>query len=96
MAAVISLLGRAGKRFCNACDGSCRRAGRTKAALNDIVRYLSYYEMDGCREEARRLFAALSPEERDWGRASLAAASHACRNKLDFAALLARAEEKLA
>jgi hypothetical protein len=42
------------------------------------------------------LFAALSPEERDWHHADLAAASHACHSKLDFAALLARAEEKLA
>jgi predicted aldo/keto reductase-like oxidoreductase len=96
MAAVIEMYGRTGKRFCNACDGSCRRAGGTTAALNDIVRYLSYYEMDGCRDEARRLFAALSPEERDWHHADLAAASHACHSKLDFAALLARAEEKLA
>ncbi|HVP10137.1 MAG TPA: aldo/keto reductase [Phycisphaerae bacterium] len=96
MAAVIGVLERTGKRFCNACDGSCRRAAGTKAALNDIVRYLSYYEMDGCREEARRLFAALSPEERDWHLADLAAAAHACHSKLDFATLLARAEEKLA
>jgi uncharacterized protein len=96
MAAVIDFFERNGRRFCNACDGSCRRAAGTQAALNDIVRYLSYYEMDGCREEARRLFAALSPEERDWRQANLEAASQACHSKLDFAALLARAEEKLA
>jgi uncharacterized protein len=96
MAAVIGCYQQAGKRFCNACDGSCRRAAGTNAALNDIVRYLSYYEMDGCREEARRLFAALSPEERDWHLANLDAASHACHSRLDFASLLARAEEKLA
>jgi len=95
-AAVIGLYRQEGRRFCNACDGRCRRAAGTDAALNDIVRYLSYYEMDGCREEARRLFAAMSPEERDWRQADLQAASCACVSKLDFTSLLARAEQKLA
>lgn len=96
LAAVISLYEKAGRRFCNACDGRCRRAAGTSAGLNDIVRYLSYYEMDGCRDEARRLFAALSPEERDWHGANLQAASCACLSKLDFETLLSRAERKLA
>ncbi len=78
------------------CDGRCRRAGKTNAALNDITRHLSYYELDGCRDEARRAYAALSPEQRNWHGADLAAASEACVSKLDFATLLHRAEKKLA
>ncbi len=96
VAAVVGLYERYGRRFCNACDGRCRRAGGTRAALNDIVRALSYYERDGDREKGRALFASLAPERRDWRGADLAAASAACRCKLDFAALLRRAEEKLA
>lgn len=94
--AVIDLYKRYGRRFCNACDGRCQRAGRTQAALNDIVRALSYYERDGQRDEARRLYASLPPEQRDWHDADLAAASAACASNLDFATLLPRAEEKLA
>jgi predicted aldo/keto reductase-like oxidoreductase len=94
--AVIGLYERYGRRFCNACDGRCRRAGRTKAALNDITRALSYYECDGQHEEARKLYASLGPEQRDWHGADLAAASAACFAKLDFATLLPRAEQKLA
>ena len=96
MAAVIGLYERYGGGFCNACDGRCRRAGHTKAALNDITRALSYYERDGQQEEARKLYASLSPEQRDWHGADLAAASVACLAKLDFATLLPRAKQKLA
>lgn len=94
--AVIDLYERYGRRYCNACDGRCRKAGRTQAALNDITRALSYYERDGLHNEARKVYASLSPEQRDWHGADLAAASAACLCKLDFATLLPRAEEKLA
>ena len=94
--AVIGLYDRYGRRFCNACDGRCRKAGRTQAALNDITRALSYYERDGQRDEARQVYASLSPEQRDWQGADLAAASADCVCKLDFATLLPRAVEKLA
>ena len=96
LGAVIDLYDLPGRRFCPSCDGRCREAGGTIAALNHIVRYLSYYEIDGACEKARELYAALTPEQRDWHSADLAAASCACRSKLDFATLLSRAEEKLA
>jgi predicted aldo/keto reductase-like oxidoreductase len=96
VSAVIGLYEQYVATFCNGCDGRCQRAGGTKAALADMARYLSYFEYDGSRREARRLFAALSQEEREWRGANLAAASAACVNKLDFAAILSRAEEKLA
>lgn len=94
--AVMELYERHGNTFCGGCDGRCQKAGCTKAAISDIARYLTYHERDGMPEEARALFAALSPEQRDWHGADLAAASAACLSKLDFAALLARAEQKLA
>jgi predicted aldo/keto reductase-like oxidoreductase len=84
------------KGYCVGCDGSCRRAAGTNTAFNDIARHLCYYEENGDRERARRLFAALSPEARDWSKADLAAASQACVSKLDFASILARAAQKLA
>ncbi len=96
MAAVLDLYNRPGRQFCAGCDGRCHRAAGTKAALNDIVRYLSYYELDGCRQKARDLFAALPAHMRDWHGADLAAASRACVSKLDFETLLHRAEQKLA
>lgn len=94
--AVIELYERYARTFCNGCDGRCQRAGKTHASLCDMTRALSYYEEDGLRDEGRRLYASLTPQQRDWHRADLAAASEACVSKLDFASLLKRAEEKLA
>ncbi|MFH0982264.1 MAG: aldo/keto reductase [Planctomycetota bacterium] len=82
--------------YCVGCDGSCRRAAGTQTAFSDIARHLCYYEENGDRARARRLFAALPPEARDWSQADLAAASKACVSKLDFERILARAAEKLA
>ncbi len=81
--------------YCNGCDGRCARAAGTKASLGDITRALSYHEQDGLRDDARTLYASLTPEERDWHGADLDAAKHACLCKLDFASLLPRAEQKL-
>ena len=96
LGAVIDLYRQYASAYCNGCDGSCHRAAGTNARLHDIVRYLSYYEMDGRRADAKCAYASLSPEERNWHNANLAAASQACVSKLDFAALLTRAEARLA
>lgn len=96
LAAVDQMLDAMAKGFCAGCDGGCKIAGDTKAELSDIARYLSYYEEDGARAEARRLFHKLAPQARDWTGADLAAASQACVSKLDFAAILQRADAKLA
>ena len=96
MSAVLGIYERYASMYCNGCDGRCARAAGTKASLGDITRALSYYEQDGMRDEARALYASLSPEDRDWQGANLAAASQACLCKLDFESLLPRAEEKLA
>jgi len=95
-AAVHRMLDGHAKGYCVGCDGSCKRAAGTETAFNDIARYLCYHDENGDREGARRLFAALPPEARDWAKADLAAASKACVSKLDFERILARAAEKLA
>jgi predicted aldo/keto reductase-like oxidoreductase len=78
--------------MCPGCDGRCAEAaGKRELALNDIARMVSYYEMDG-NEEARELYQALAAHERDASGADLAAAGHACMNRLDFAAILEKAK----
>ncbi len=91
-----SVMERYASSFCVGCDGSCAVAAGTNAALGDIVRYLSYCEMDGDRETARRLFNELRPEQRNWSGADLKAAQAACVSNIDFEDYLARAEAKLA
>jgi hypothetical protein len=88
---------RDGKRtFCVGCDGSCRRAAGTNADLNTIARYVSYAEQDGRVYEARELLQRMAAEARDCAGADLAAASRACRSKLDFEQIVKRARELLA
>ncbi len=94
--AVTDLYKRYASAYCNGCDGSCGQAAGTQAALGDITRCLSYYEMDGDLKAARRAFAKLTPEQRNWRNADLEAASRACCNSLDFASILPRAEASLA
>ena len=82
--------------LCADCDGRCAHAAGTKAELGDLTRYLTYHEDHGIRAEARRQYAALSPEARDWSGADLEAARAACPNKLDFARLLPECDRHLA
>ena len=85
-----------GALLCADCDGRCSHAAGTTAALGDLTRFLTYHEQHGDRAEARRCFAALSPEARDWTGADLEAARRACPNGLDFAKLLPEVERHLA
>jgi hypothetical protein len=85
-----------GQTLCADCDGRCSLAAGTKAELGNLTRYLTYHEHLGDRSEARRHYAALTDEARDWAGADLAAAREACPNKLDFAALLPELERHLA
>jgi len=85
-----------GPTFCADCDGGCARAAGTQAALGDLTRFLTYHEHHGDRAEARRLYAALPSEARDWSGADLDAARAACPNRLDFAALLPEVAKRLA
>jgi predicted aldo/keto reductase-like oxidoreductase len=85
-----------GQTLCADCDGRCSLAAGTKAELGDLTRFLTYHEHHGDRAEARRQYAALSDEARDWSGADLAAARAACPNGLDFAKLLPEADRHLA
>jgi aryl-alcohol dehydrogenase-like predicted oxidoreductase len=80
---------------CPGCDGSCRRAAGTETDFAAIARYVAYADHDGNRAAARRWFANLPPEARDWSGADLAAASNACKAKLDLAAIIDRAARLL-
>jgi uncharacterized protein len=84
-----------GLTFCADCDGRCAHAAGTQAALGDLTRFLTYHEHHGTRADARRLYAALPPEARDWSGADLDAARAACPNRLDFATLLPEVEKCL-
>ena len=81
--------------LCADCDGRCSVAAGTRAELGNLTRFLTYHKHHGQRAEARRLYAALPPESRDWSDADLAAAQAACPNRLDFAQLLPEMERRL-
>ncbi len=76
---------------CPGCTGACQQAAGTQADLCSITRYLAYFEEDGKREDARRMYRALSAAKRDWSGADLQAARQACPSHLDFESLLDRA-----
>jgi aryl-alcohol dehydrogenase-like predicted oxidoreductase len=85
-----------GPMMCADCDGRCSVAAGTKAELGNLTRFLTYHEHHGIRSEARRQYAQLSEEARDWSGADLEAARAACPNKLNFAALLPEVDKRLA
>jgi hypothetical protein len=85
-----------GPSLCADCEGRCSLAAGTTAELGNLTRFLTYYKHLGDRAEARRLYAELSPEARDWSGADLAAARAACPDRLDFAKLLPEVERHLA
>ncbi len=85
----------AGQTLCTGCDGRCSLAAGTTAELGNLTRFLTYHDHHGYRAEARRLYAELSDAERNWAGANLEAARQACPSKLDFAALLPRADRVL-
>jgi predicted aldo/keto reductase-like oxidoreductase len=85
-----------GPTLCADCDGRCAKAAGTTAELGNLTRFLTYHEHHGIRAEARRQYAALSPEARDWSGADLEAARAACPNKLNFAELLPEVDRHLA
>lgn len=85
-----------GPTLCADCDGRCSVAAGTRAELGDLTRFLTYHQHHGDRADARRQYAALPPERRDWYGADLAAARAACPSRLDFARLLPEVDRHLA
>jgi hypothetical protein len=82
--------------LCADCDGRCMTAAGTQAELGNITRFLTYHQGLGDRAHARREYAKLSDEARDWSGADLEAARQACPSRLNFAHLLVEAEKHLA
>jgi predicted aldo/keto reductase-like oxidoreductase len=93
---ITDLIKQYNQAFCHGCTGECCKAAGKEVAFSNIARYLNYYEADGDREGARRLYQALPAELRDWRGADLKAASNACVSRLPFEEILKRAGEKLA
>jgi predicted aldo/keto reductase-like oxidoreductase len=85
-----------GPTLCAGCDGRCSLAAGTNAELGNLTRFLTYHEHHGDRSTARREYANLSPEARDWSGADLAAAQEACPSKLNFSKLLPEVARHLA
>jgi aryl-alcohol dehydrogenase-like predicted oxidoreductase len=85
-----------GPTMCADCEGRCSLAAGTTAELGNLTRFLTYHQHHGDRAEARRQYAAMAPEARDWSNADLEAARAACPNGLNFAKLLPQAEKLLA
>ncbi len=85
----------AGPTLCSGCDGRCSVAAGTTAELGNLTRFLTYHDHHGYRGEARRLYAEMTDDARDWKCADLEAARHACPSNLDFASLLPRADKVL-
>ncbi len=85
-----------GPTLCADCDGRCSLAAGTKAELGNLTRFLTYYTRLGDRSEARRQYAKMSAEARNWSGADLEAARAACPDRLDFARLLPQVDEHLA
>jgi predicted aldo/keto reductase-like oxidoreductase len=82
--------------LCADCDGRCMTAAGTQAELGNLTRFLTYFEHHGLRAEARRQYADLPPEAKDWSGADLEAARAACPGRLDFARLLREVDRHLA
>jgi aryl-alcohol dehydrogenase-like predicted oxidoreductase len=85
-----------GPTLCTDCDGRCSVAAGTQAELGNLTRFLTYHEHHGMRTQARRLYADMPAEARDWSGADLEAARAACPDRLDFARLLPLVERHLA
>jgi aryl-alcohol dehydrogenase-like predicted oxidoreductase len=82
--------------MCPNCDGRCARAaGAEHLPLNDLARFVTYYEREGDLS-ARELYQALAEEHRLAKGADLEAAQHACLCNLDFAAIVKKAERYFA
>jgi predicted aldo/keto reductase-like oxidoreductase len=85
-----------GPTLCADCDGRCSIAAGTTAELGNLTRFLTYHQRHGDRAVARREYAKMSAEARDWSGADLEAARAACPDRLDFAKLLPEVERHLA
>jgi len=85
-----------GPTLCADCDGRCSLAAGTSAELGNLTRFLTYHQQHGYRADARRQYAEMTEEARDWSGADLEAARAACPGGLNFAELLPEVVRHLA
>ncbi len=81
---------------CQGCTHICEPLIDAPVQVGASLRYLMYHECYGEPDRARELYAALRPEERTCEGVDFRAATAACPQKIDIAARLATAREKLA
>jgi hypothetical protein len=81
--------------FCPGCPSCNAFAAGSAFALNDISRYVTYYEQDG-HLGSRELYQALPATARDAGGVDLAALRENCLFRVDYPSLVKRAEHYFA
>jgi hypothetical protein len=81
--------------FCPGCEGCRAYAARSGVDLQDLTRYVSYYETDG-DVHAQEMFRSHGFDLGALRRSDLAAASAACYYHVDYEAVVRRAERYFA
>jgi len=81
---------------CQGCTHNCETKVATDLRIGDQLRYLMYAECYDEREEARQLYAKLTPSERNFEAVDLAAATAACPQKINIRERLNAAKVALA
>jgi predicted aldo/keto reductase-like oxidoreductase len=81
--------------YCQGCNNICESRVEPNLRIADVLRYLMYYDSYGDTEEARRLYAELTPEERDPNGVDFRAAMRACPQGINITQRLSDAERFL-
>lgn len=81
---------------CQGCSHICESHFPEKTAIARPLRYLMYHQCYGETERARKLYAQLSPEEREFANVDLSAATKACPQGIAIERRLAEAGRELA
>ena len=90
------LAARTAHLYCTGCQQHCENRVEGPLRIADTMRYLMYYQSyPGQQEEAKRLYARLRPEERDFEQLDLGEAARACPQGIDIARRLGDAKRML-
>ena len=81
---------------CKGCSHICESRVPSELRISDQLRYLMYDECYGEQNEAKELYAALTPEQRDFRSVDLGEATKACPQGIDILKRLGYAESRLA
>jgi predicted aldo/keto reductase-like oxidoreductase len=81
---------------CQGCTHVCETKVASDLRIGDQLRYLMYAECYDQRDEARAMYAKLSPSERDFDSVDLAAATSACPQRINIRERLNAAKTALA